>query len=647
MFSSLLFPGFLLLLAGFTIPTVSFFRGGRLPRTAAISIAFLGCGLILVASTSLLGSGGSYSFDFRLIKDVVFSFSADRLSAFFLVIISLVSSVVLIYSIEYVEHQKSEMRRNAIVALMCLFIFSMAAVVSCADTISFLFFWEMMSMSSLLLVLTEYEREETMKAGLFYLIMTQVGAVFLFAGFIMLYQANGSFAIGYWGDLDATHANILISCLFIGFAMKAGVIPFHKWLPYAHPASPSNISALMSAVMLKVAVYGFVRFMLLPRLQMGVGWGAIILGAGTLSAVLGVLYALKEHDIKRLLAYHSIENIGIIYIGLGVFTIFRAENLPELAELSLFGALFHTLNHSIFKSLLFLTAGSVVTATGTRDIEVLGGLVKRMPYTSLLFLIGAVSISALPPFNGFVSELMMFQALLQSYTVTEPMLQVYMILCLTVFALTSAFAAACFVKAFGVTFLAVPRSDNARRASEPHPLMIIGPAILAVLCVGLGVFSTRIMALLGYIPPLPDMLLVGVLLVGAYAVVYALVFNGASRKSRVCETWGCGILSQNYKMEYTASGFSEPIMRIFKGVYRTQEQGDMKFYDRYGSMFKEGHAQIHLMKFFEQSMYMPIANFVDGVATRVARLQNGHLDTYILYIFITILAILVAIGWLI
>ena len=298
--------------------------------------------------------------------------------------------------------------------------------------------------------------------------------------------------------------------LFIGFGIKAGIIPFHKWLPYAHPASPSNISALMSGVMIKVAIYGLLRFVLLMPMELW--WGILILVVGTTSAILGVIYALKEHDIKRLLAYHSIENIGIILIGIGLYVIFALSGLQAIATLALIGALFHTLNHAIFKSLLFMTSGSVINSTETRNIEDMGGLIKRMPYTALLFLIGAVSISALPPFNGFVSELMIFQAFFQSSLLANPALEMLLITSLAIFALTSALAAACFVKAFGITFLALPRSEGAKKAKEAPKLMLIGPALLAIFCVVLGVFSFQIFGAFGFSFPIPNMLLVGPLL---------------------------------------------------------------------------------------------------------------------------------------
>jgi len=429
----------------------------------------------------------------------------------------------------------------------------------------------------------------------------------------------------------------------LGFGIKAGIIPFHKWLPYAHPASPSNISALMSGVMIKVAIYGLVRFLLLLPLQPW--WGILILAMGTVSAVLGVIYALKEHDIKRLLAYHSIENIGIILIGVGLYVIFTVEGFPSIGMLALLGGLFHTLNHAIFKSLLFMTSGSIVNATGTRNIEEMGGLIKRMPKTAMLFLIGAISISALPPFNGFVSELMIFQTFFQSSVLSNPFLELLLLLALAVFALTSALAAACFVKAFGVTFLALPRSHEAKEAKESPKLMIIGSAILAALCVILGIFSSQIFGLLGFSVEVPNMLFIGAILLGFYGLIFLVMREIANRNERVTETWGCGYPIQNSKMEYTASGFSEPIVTILKSIFRTQKKSQRSFSDDKNSVFKEGKAEIHLLKFFEERLYTPVANAIRKVAEKVNNLQRGDVDLHVAYAFVMVVVFVLIIWW--
>jgi hydrogenase-4 component B len=347
-----------------------------------------------------------------------------------------------------------------------------------------------------------------------------------------------------------------------------------------------------------------------------------------------------------MLAYSSIENIGIIFVGIGLFIILTAAGLPGLALISLLGALFHALNHALFKSLLFLTAGSVVHATHTRDIEHMGGLAQRMPYTSALFFIGAVSISALPPLNGFASELLIFSSFFSSVSdVLDPLLKVLLFISLALFALTSALSAACFVKAFGSIFLALPRSQESGDAVEVPPMMIIGPGVLAAACILLGLASLQIFSLVGYPVPLPDMLVIGSLLLGMSALVYIVLWFTASREVRISDTWGCGSFSQQPATEYTGHGFSEPIDIIFSAIYRTRTRNERRFFDRLNCIFSEGEAEIRLMKVFEEYLYLPAARLSYRLATGISRFQNGCLDTYLLYVFATVVAVIVFLGW--
>ena len=429
-------------------------------------------GLSLLSSILLLGFAGIILYTRTepvfpvtgFLPGAGFTLSADRLAAGFILLIAAVVPGVSIYSVEYVEHAKSEARKSLQASLTNLFILAMLMVILAGNMVSFLVFWEIMSLSSLLLVLHDYSSEENKKAGFFYFVMTNISTAFLFVGFISLFRLTGS---ADFGPLEYPAADLALPFifLFIGFGVKAGLVPFHKWLPYAHPAAPSSVSALMSGVMLKVAVYGFLRFLLsvsAPELW----WGVLILTAGSISALFGVIYALKENDIKRMLAYSSIENIGIIFTGIGLYAVFKVEGLESLALLSLAGACFHAFNHAVFKSLLFLCAGSVVHATGTRKIEAFGGLVKSMPVTSALFLIGSVSIAAMPPTNGFAGELLLYQAFFQSFAVTDPLLNIFLIIALSSFALTGDRAAADFAKLFVINCLAMPRTDERRLVEQ-------------------------------------------------------------------------------------------------------------------------------------------------------------------------------------
>jgi hydrogenase-4 component B len=643
MFETLFLVSLVAFLLAILLPLAGLKVKSKLPRQVALALTCIASVSLLIFSLEIiLGSKNYSTLAYQITPTLQFSFFVDKLAAFFISLISIVSLSVSIYSVQYVEHTPQEGRKNLIVALMNIFIASMFLVVVSFSMFSFLFFWEIMALSSFLLVMVDFEKKETSKAGIFYFVMTQLSTVFLFFAFLFISNTTGTF------DMVAFKADPFITgvafvFLFIGFGIKAGIIPFHKWLPYAHPASPSNISALMSGVMIKVAIYGLIRFILLMPMELW--WGLLILAAGTVSAVLGVIYALKEHDLKRLLAYHSIENIGIILLGIGLYVVFSLSGFPAIATLALLGALFHTLNHAIFKSLLFMTAGSVINSTETRNIEEMGGLIKRMPQTAMLFLIGAVSISALPPFNGFVSELMIFQAFLQSPVLGSPFLELMLIICLSFFAFTSALAAACFVKAFGITFLAAPRSHEAEKAKESPKLMIAGPAILAGLCVVLGVFSLQIFSYLGFSLQLPNMLFIGAALGVFYIFAFAAMRAVASKKERITETWGCGAPFQNSKMEYTASGFSEPIVTILKSIFRTKKESEKEYFDDQKVIFKSGKAEIHLMKFFEERLYMPIAKGVDFISLKVSDWQRGDVDLQVLYAFAVIVLFILIIWW--
>ena len=617
-----------------------------LSRTLSLVMLILACvGLLFFSFSVLMYETINFQI---LLSGFTFKFSIDSLASFFIILISLIALSVGIYSISYCEHFESEIKKNLLVSLTSFFILSMVFVVASQDLISFLFFWELMSISSFMLVMFDYDKPETKKAGIFYFVMTQISTIFLIFAFVFIYTHINGLEFTQLEGLSAPVASLIFLSLTVGFAIKAGVIPFHKWLPYAHPASPSSISALMSGVMIKVAIYGFLRFLfLLPEQQLW--WGILILIAGTVSALLGVIYALKEHDIKRLLAYHSIENIGIILLGVGLYMVFSFYQFGDLAMISLFAALFHTLNHALFKSLLFLSAGSVVHKMHTKNIEEMGGLIKKMPYTALLFLIGAISISALPPFNGFVSELMIFQVFLKFSVLSSPIIKIILLLSLSLFALTSALAAVCFVKAFGIIFLASPRSEEAEHAKEVNLSMIIGPAILAILCIFLGIFSYQIFQVIGLKIGirfgLPNLLIVSTIAVFLGSLTYILMKFVGNNKSRVTETWGCGINSQNASMEYTASGFSQPVTTIFKSIYQPKLVNQKSFYDQEGVFFKEGEAKVTMIKFFEEYLYMPISRAISQVSSILYYLQNKvELYPYILANFFAIIVLLLYLG---
>lgn len=613
-------------------------------RKASFGLSLVSSIMLLIFAGMIFYTGREPVFPaIRYLPGLDLTLAADRLSAGFILLIAAVVPGVSIYSIEYVEHAKSEARKNLQTALINLFILAMLLVVLAGNMLCFLIFWELMSLSSLLLVLHNYSSEENKKAGFFYFVMTSLSTAFLFMGFISLFRMTGSAEFGQL-EYPANTLTLPFLCFFIGFGVKAGIVPFHKWLPYAHPAAPSSVSALMSGVMLKVAIYGFLRFLLsvsTPELW----WGVLILIGGSLSALLGVIYALKENDIKRLLAYSSIENIGIIFIGIGMYVIFNVEGFEALALLSLAGACFHAFNHAIFKSLLFLCAGSIVHSTGTRNIEAFGGLVKRMPSTSALFMIGSVSIAALPPTNGFAGELLLYQAFLQSSAPANPLLTVILIIALSSFALTGALAAALFVKLFGITCLALPRSEQSKLAEEVQKPMLLGPAVPAALCILTGLFSKQLLSLAGWDFEFPDLLLMGLLLALIYAALFLILRS--KNPARISETWGCGLPSLTPSMEYSSAGFSEPLVMIFKSIYRTKIVHRPEYFDMQESLFKSGNVEIRLLRVFEEYLYIPPAKAIDYFSKMVSKLQNGKLDSYVLYAFIAVIVLILATGGLV
>ncbi|NLI93938.1 MAG: hydrogenase 4 subunit B [Peptococcaceae bacterium] len=581
-------------------------------------------------------------------------FYIDGLSGFFLITIALVSILTSIYSIQYMKIYGQE---NLAWWSFCynLFLLTMMLVVTANNIIVFLIFWEMMTLASYFLVTFSFKREQVRKAGFVYLVMTHIGTVFIASALFLLAGSQGGWNYAHLaagsGMMNDQTKNLIFVCALIGFGTKAGIVPLHIWLPQAHPAAPTNVSALMSGVMLKTAIYGIVRLMI-DLLGTGPSWwGAVIIVLGVISALVGVVSALMEHDLKRLLAYHSVENIGIILMGVGTSMVFYSWSMPVPAAIALAAGLFHVLNHAIFKSLLFLCTGSVYYATHTKDIEQLGGLIKKMPVTSILFLTGAISISAVPPFNGFASEYQLYLSLLQlSHQHQSNFWVVGGILGCTALALTGALAAACFVKAFGISFLALPRSAKATGAREVPWNMTLSMIPLAALCLILGGVSGQMMNLLAQIAvqlkagsPIP---LIGTypyqifLLFGFVIVIlFGLTKLSGAGKERKSQTWGCGI-ETNAEMEYTAASFSQPIRRVYRPLLKptrsitTGFNGQpyfgyrIEFHERIGSNFKD-------------YFYVPVRKSVIEISRKWQNIQSGNINWYLGYIFVTLIILLV------
>jgi hydrogenase-4 component B len=599
-------------------------------------------------------------------------FTVDPLSAWFLLVLSLVAIPIAVYSLGYAPHGPAGRRWPFMAAAFTVLLGALEVVFSAADAITFLFAWELMTLTTAALVATEHEARDSRRAALLYLVMSHIATGFLIAGFLVAAATTGtiSFEGLFSGRLGAApHRDLLFVLFLAGFGVKAGVIPLHVWLPEAHPAAPSSISALMSAVIIKTGIYGIVRICAFglgtPRLS----WGVLVVALGGISATLGVLYALMQHDLKRLLAYHSIENIGIILLGLGAGMVALTAGHGDIATIGIAASLYHVLNHAVFKGLLFLGAGGVVMSTGTRQIEQFGGLLRRMPWTASCFLVGATAISGLPPLNGFASEWLTFQAFLFGFFhSTDHFVHFLFPVGAAVLALTTALAAACFVKAFGISFLALPRSPEAEQARESPAVMLVPQAILAVLCVVLGVFPGHVLRVLGTVtsalPGLPlavdlaprgmtmatdlgtfdrvtPIVLTGVLAAGVTLAILLTWRPGAA--TRRVPAWGCGgeLAAAN---EYTATAFSKPVMMIFGALYRptrtVEALADVSAY-----FPREVRYRSSIEPTFERYVYGPLLRAVLRVAAGMKVLQAGSLHAYLAYVIALVITLVLRVWW--
>ncbi len=592
---------------------------------------------------------------------------ADYLAAFFLAVIGTVGAAASVYAVAYSREYYGR-RLGSMAALYAAFLLSMLVVVTVSHVVAFIVAWELMTVTSFLLVAHEREKAANSRAAYVYFVMTHIGTAFIMAAFLLLVPSSGSMA---FADLKAPAGwlrDAAFLCALIGFGTKAGIIPLHVWLPEAHPAAPTHVSAVMSGVMIKTAIYGMARFYLE---FLGTGpawWGAAVLIVAALSSVLGVLYALMQHDVKRLLAYHSVENIGIIQLGMGGGLVFASAGLPGLAGLAWAAALFHVLNHAIFKSLLFMGAGAVLQTTHTRDIEHLGGLIRFMPYTAAFFLAGAVAISGLPPLNGFVSEWLTFQALFALPAALAGLTgKLSAAVLVSLLGLTGALAAACFVKVFAMIFLAKPRSAHVAAAREASGLMLAPMGFLAALCLILGVLPVPLLGLLtrtvapffGEAPAatlaagdwyavgfkagattgtMSPAALVALLLAGALAAAAGYRLYGRAGRT-AGETWTCGIVP-NARMEYTATGFAEPIRRAFGAILLPKpdvvvERDPHRYFGR-RMVF---HVKITYV--FTELIYRPASRGTVALAHFMKRLQTGSVQLYVGYIMAVTIAVLV------
>ena len=582
--------------------------------------------------------------------------SIDPLSAFFLLPIFLISACAAVYARSYWPGAENRATETKLTFFFGLLAGSMSLLVTANNGVFFLMAWEVMALSAYFVLTTMHEKTEVRKAGTLYLITTHIGTLALFAAFAMLQTANSSFRFPAANSLDGNGplaAGIFIAAL-LGFGMKAGLMPLHIWLPSAHANAPSHISAVMSGVLIKTGIYGIVRIVSFFH-HPPIWWGTAVLVAGIISGILGVAFAIGQHDLKRLLAYHSIENIGIIAIGIGVALIGRSTGMPALALLGMAGALLHVLNHAIFKSLLFLSAGAVIHSVGSREIDLMGGLARRAGQTAAFFLIGAVAICGLPPLNGFVSEFLiyvgLFTGIRQHAGTATPLLA----LAAPALALIGGLAVACFIKVYGIAFLGLPRTKEAAHAHECGLPMRAPMALLAALCVLIGLFPPAVAGLLeGAVStwqphlaanghrlmaeaPLLWITILDFALLGIVAVI-AVLFRRqlASHSVSGTVTWDCGYLRPAPRMQYTASSFGEMLVNLFGGLLRPhRELPDIKKLFAGPATFSS-----HVPETVLELIYLPFLSKANLRLSGIRKLQHGQLHLYILYIFITLIALL-------
>jgi hydrogenase-4 component B len=590
-----------------------------------------------------------------------FAIGLDGLSAFFLLPILGLGALSAIYGYEYLRPYREKKSLGFPWFLYNILVASMVMVVVARSVLLFLVAWEVMSLSSFFLVAFENEEKQAREASWIYLIATHLGTALLLAMFLLLGRGSNGLDFGSLGTTDTGLAGLCFIFAVIGFGTKAGIMPFHVWLPEAHPAAPSHVSALMSGVMIKTGIYGILRTLtfLGPPPEW---WGWTLIGIGLFSGVVGVLFALAQHDLKRLLAYHSVENIGIIVMGMGVGLLGIHIGSPALAVLGFAGCILHVANHALFKGLLFMGAGSVIHGTHTREMDHLGGLLKRMPWTALAFLIGAAAISGLPPLNGFVSEFLIYAGALQgvlsvNYGSAIPLLAV-----IAGLALIGGLAAACFAKAFGIVFLGEPRSDHPAHAHESSCGMVVPMLIMAAGCLFIGLLGFAIVRAMpvvladliraigpaeltpssiqkelwtasGYLKSFTYGGLAILASIGLIALLRHRLLSG--RNVGEAPVWDCGYAAPNARMQYTASSFAQPIIDFFD-IFHSERK---RFQAPRGYFPQKASFETETLDTSQESVYRPIFETAERILSKMRVMQHGRIQLYVLYIVLTLIVL--------
>ena len=631
---------------------------------SALTVSVFGC---VNALSFLLGSLQPSAIELPLgLPWLGAHFRIDALSSFFLVLVNLGAAAASLFAVGYGHHEENPGR---VLPFYPAFLAGMSLVVLADDAFSFLFSWELMSLASWALVMAHHKEAGNARAGFIYLIMASFGTAALLLTFGLLAGPDGDYvfaAIRERHHADLVSGLVLVLAL-IGAGSKAGLVPLHVWLPLAHPAAPSHVSALMSGVMTKVAIYGFVRIVMDLLGSPQWWWAIVVIVVGAITAVLGVLNALMEKDIKRILAYSTVENIGIVFIGVGLTLAFAANGLAAAAALALTAALLHALNHTLFKSLLFFGAGSVLVETGERDIEKMGGLIHRMPRTSLMMLTGSAAISALPPLNGFVSEWLLFQAILVSPQLPQWGLKFFVPATGAMLALAAALAAACFIRAYGVAFLGRPRSDSARDGNETDKWSLAAMYVLAASCLLAGIVPGFLIDALAPVTTLltsahmpvqtsdPWLTIVPVsesrssyngLLVFVFITLSATmaaygIHRFATRSLRRAPAWDCGYPDASPLTQYTAASFGQPLRRVFgTTVFRASEHLDMPA----PGETRPAVLEVRMHDVIWETLYAPIGWFVDTSSRALNRVQFLTIRHYLTLVFVALVFLLLVLA---
>ncbi|MGB5917931.1 proton-conducting transporter membrane subunit [Arcobacter sp.] len=635
------------------------YKQNRIAGKVGFSISAIASAYAVIYFLMNLGQTSSFS----MFESLLYSptFILNPLGNFFSFVVSLVSLASSVYAIQYSQEYENKGSLAVMASMFNAFILSMLLLISSSDVFWFIIFWECMTVISAYLICFN-DSKASLKAIMIYLGIAHIGAMCITAAFLLLASQSGSLEFSSFENvtLSPVMASVIFILAFIGFGSKAGMFPMHVWLPKAHPAAPTNVSALMSGVMIKIAIFGIIKFCLwLPVMEW---WGLLIIVVGAISAILGVLYALVQHDYKALLAYHSVENIGIILLGIGTGVYGIAANMPSLAAVGFLAGLYHILNHATFKGLLFLGAGSVLYSTHTKDMDALGGLARKMPLTAFAFLIGSLSITAIPPLNGFISEWFTYQGMIQGALSEYVSSRVVFTISIIALALTGALAIMCFVKVYSVIFGGVPRDEKIFQKAKEVPItMVIGMFILVAGCVAFGLganvvvenimlvissFSKTYNATNGIIVSSPIGSIVSPVLIAVVIAVSLLLpllivkLSKANKsKPRLTDPWACGF-KYDSRMQMTASPFTGDLRRLLNWLYKSET----KVIDQ--GYFKPVIYETHAKDVWWSYLYEPVIKLTLNTAKFVAKMQNGNVNAYSLYILLA-LCLFVGISYII